>query len=695
MRTAAVIQCTASNLLSGGDPTLSRRADAMDAVDADPGHYVTGPLRAEKRFDAIVLAVPDVPQNAVFEPLALAWGVKLVFGAEYDVTARLIAAAHAVEADVVVRVLLHRFYIDRDVVWRCVELLAAENADYVNLPADFNINFGGDVFRTEALERAHRAIRALPDPHERARHLFRPWHWMETRPDAFRVVTCEDVPTYPPDRVAAIQGHANWSERSRYGDDFKGSEYHVIGQQLLGRDDVVLDLACGYGESSEILARYCGAVVGVDRDPALIAEARRRFGDHPRLTFVEADAQEYVHPGPPFDAVVSLHTLEHVEHDRRMLINVRNMLRPDGKLILEVPLAMRRPFAVPHNPHHIREYTPADIQRLVADAGFALTGARGMSRGIYTDDPALAREAIQLHARKPDAALWVHEPAERAIQEEAAVMRRLVLESIATAGSGHPGGSLSCIEILACLYFEPDSGMRVDWDGESPDRNRFVLSKGHACPAWYAALHRRGLIPSPVGLLRELGSPCPGHPDVGTPGVDVPSGSLGNGLSIGVGMAVGLRHQGLARRVYVLLGDGDLEEGATWEALMYAAHHRLSPLTAIIDANGRQGEGPTRAVLDMEPLGRKFEAFGWQALEVHGHDIPSIRRALRHAAATMDRPTAIVARTVKGRGVSFMEDVQRWHGSCAPGAEELRRALAEIETNAKACARQHEEKFYG
>src|SRR5262249_28233305 len=153
-------------------------------------------------------------------------------------------------------------------------------ADYVNLPADFNINFGADVLRTEALARVHAMVSALPDEKERARHLFRPWHWMETHPADFRVVTCEDVPTYPPSRRAEIQGHANWSERSRYGDDFPASEYHVIGG-LLGRDDTVLDLACGYGESTEILGRYCRRVVGVDRDAELVAEARRRFGDRP------------------------------------------------------------------------------------------------------------------------------------------------------------------------------------------------------------------------------------------------------------------------------------------------------------------------------------------------------------------------------------------------------------------------------
>jgi transketolase len=216
-----------------------------------------------------------------------------------------------------------------------------------------------------------------------------------------------------------------------------------------------------------------------------------------------------------------------------------------------------------------------------------------------------------------------------------------------------------------------------------------VLSKGHACPAWYAALHLRGWLPSPIGLLRQLGSPCPGHPDAATPGVDAPSGSLGNGLSVGVGMAIGLRHQGLANRVFVLLGDGDLDEGATWEAMMYAAHHRLASLTAIVDANGRQGEDRTRNVLDLEPLADRFAAFGWRVLEIHGHDIPSIRRALRTAAATADRPTIVVARTVKGRGVSFMEDVQRWHGSLAPTPPELDQALAELRDAADAAGGSH------
>jgi transketolase len=689
--TAAVVQCTFSNLLSR-DPTLARRAGAAGGVDRDPTHYVIEPLRAAG-FDAIVLAVPDVPENAVFHELAREWGAICVPGDEYDVTARLIAAARAVSADVVARVLLHRFYLDVPLVRRSVALLESRAADYVNLPPDFNINFGADVFTTRALERAHARIVSLPDPQERARHLFRPWHWMETHPEDFRVVTCDDVPTYPPDEVERIRAQPNWSERSRYGADFAGSEYHVVGR-LLRPDDAVLDLACGWGESSEILGRYCRRVVGVDRDPELIAEARRRFGDRAHLEFVVADAEEWVHAGPPFDVVATFHTLEHVARDRRMLINARNMLRAGGRLILEVPLATRRPFPVPHNPHHLREYTRDEIEALVAGAGFRVTGACGMSRGIYTD-VANAREAIQLHAEKPDTARWVHEPAERVLQERAGEIRRLTLEAIHTAGSGHPGGSLSIAEVLACLYFEDDPALRVDWDPARADRNRFVLSKGHACPAWYAALHLRGWLPSPVGQLRALASPCPGHPEVGTPGVDTPSGSLGNGLSIGVGMAIGLRHQGYANRVWVLLGDGDLNEGATWEAMMYAAHHRLAHLTAIVDANARQGEARTRDVLDLEPLAPRLAAFGWQVLEVHGHDIPSLRAAFRRAHATADRPTVVVARTVKGAGVSFMEDVQRWHGSCAPTSDELRTALAELERTAAAAGAQHVGGFYG
>jgi transketolase len=159
-------------------------------------------------------------------------------------------------------------------------------------------------------------------------------------------------------------------------------------------------------------------------------------------------------------------------------------------------------------------------------------------------------------------------------------------------------------------------------------------------------------------------------------------------------MALGLRHQGRHRRVYVLLGDGDLNEGATWEALLYAGAHGLAGVTAILDANGRQGEGRTVDVLDPEPLPAKLAAFGWQVLEVHGHDIPSIRRALRSAVATTDRPTLIVARTIKGFGVSFMADVQRWHGSCAPTADELHAALAELDAADAAAAVQHGGGFF-
>jgi transketolase len=265
------------------------------------------------------------------------------------------------------------------------------------------------------------------------------------------------------------------------------------------------------------------------------------------------------------------------------------------------------------------------------------------------------------------------------IRARAAEIRSLALRAIHAAGSGHPGGSLSCAEILASLYFEQDNGtFRISWHPDVADRDRVVLSKGHACPAWYAALHLRGWIGSPVGELRRFGSALQGHPDVRTPGIDAPSGSLGNGLSIGVGMALGLRHRGRARDVYVVLGDGDLNEGTTWEALMAAAHYRLGRLTAILDANGLQGEGPTASVMALEPLVPRLEAFGWHVAEVDGHDVAALLAALAAARGTPGQPSFIIARTVKGKGVSFMEGVQGWHGSRAPSDGELVAALAEL-----------------
>lgn len=256
-------------------------------------------------------------------------------------------------------------------------------------------------------------------------------------------------------------------------------------------------------------------------------------------------------------------------------------------------------------------------------------------------------------------------------------IRRDVLESIHAAGSGHPGGSLSAVELLATLYFDV---LSVDpARPDAPDRDRFLLSKGHAAPVLYSVLARRGFFdPALLPTLRQLGSPLQGHPHMERlPGLDCSSGSLGQGLSIANGLAMAARRTGRAYRTYCLMGDGEIQEGQVWEAAMTAAHFRLDTVCAIVDDNGVQLDGLTRDIMQVEPIGDKFRAFGWHVIEVDGHDLAALRAAFDEAAATKGRPTVLVARTVKGKGVSFMEGKPAWHGK-APNDEELAAALAEL-----------------
>ena len=265
------------------------------------------------------------------------------------------------------------------------------------------------------------------------------------------------------------------------------------------------------------------------------------------------------------------------------------------------------------------------------------------------------------------------------IGSKARRLRREVIRMVGTAGSGHPGGALSAADMVACLYFwemryDPQ---RPDW----PERDRFVLSKGHAAPLLYAVLAESGFFPQEMlGTLRRLGSPLQGHPDMRKlPGVEASTGSLGQGIGWAVGMALAARLDRRDSRVYVLLGDGEFEEGMVWEAVMAASHYRLGNLVALIDNNGLQIDGPLHEVMSVEPIGDKFRAFGWETCEIDGHDIGAILRTLNEARQVKDRPFAIVARTIKGKGCSFMEGQVDWHGK-APTQEELERALLEFDS---------------
>ncbi len=261
--------------------------------------------------------------------------------------------------------------------------------------------------------------------------------------------------------------------------------------------------------------------------------------------------------------------------------------------------------------------------------------------------------------------------------QKARLLRRHVITMIATAGSGHPGGSLSAADIVTALYFKV---MRHDpKNPQLPDRDRFVLSKGHAAPILYAALAECGYFPvEELSTLRKLGSRLQGHTDrTLTPGVEMSAGSLGQGLSYGIGIALAGRLDKKSYRTFVLLGDGECDEGQVWEAAMFAPHHRIDNITAIVDHNDLQLDGRTCDIMGLEPLGDKWRAFNWHVLEINGHDIKQIIEALKKAVDTKGKPTVIIAHTVKGKGVSFMENNVDFHGK-APNPQETEQALKEL-----------------
>lgn len=263
------------------------------------------------------------------------------------------------------------------------------------------------------------------------------------------------------------------------------------------------------------------------------------------------------------------------------------------------------------------------------------------------------------------------------LKRMANLIRQDIISMLVPAKSGHPGGSLSAADILAVLYFQE---MRVrPEEPHWPERDRFVLCKGHAAPVLYGALAEKGFFPKEeLSGLRQTGRMLQGHPDMKkTPGVDMSTGSLGQGLSAANGMAIAGKMDQKDFRVYALLGDGELAEGQVWEAALAAAHFKLDNLTAILDYNGLQIDGTTDEVMSTSPLPEKWASFGWNVFEVDGHDVEALSKAFAEAKATKGRPTILIAKTVKGKGVSFMENAVGWHGN-APNAEQAEQALKEL-----------------
>jgi len=263
------------------------------------------------------------------------------------------------------------------------------------------------------------------------------------------------------------------------------------------------------------------------------------------------------------------------------------------------------------------------------------------------------------------------------LKEMAVTIRCDIIEMICTAAAGHPGGSLSAADVVTALYFRM---MRVDpQKPDWPDRDRFILSKGHACPVWYAALAERGYFDKAhLGTLRRLNSILQGHPDMHkTPGIDMTAGSLGHGFSAGVGMALSGKLRQKDYHVWIVIGDGESQEGSIWEAAMSAPKWKLDNLTVIMDRNNLQNDLYVDEVMPIEPVTDKWRAFGWHVLEIDGHDMAAVVKALEEAKGHSDEPTIIIAKTVKGKGVSYMENICEWHGK-APSTEQAEVALEEI-----------------
>ncbi len=263
------------------------------------------------------------------------------------------------------------------------------------------------------------------------------------------------------------------------------------------------------------------------------------------------------------------------------------------------------------------------------------------------------------------------------LEEKAKQIRRLVIQMLAQAGSGHPGGSLSITDVITCLYFKV-----MRYNPKEPywqDRDRFHLSKGHCCPALYAALSEAGYFPAGHLLtLRKFGSILQGHPDRRVPGVEVASGSLGQGLSVALGMSLAAKVDTRDYRVYCVMGDGEIQEGNIWEAAMACSHYQRDNLCAILDYNGFQIDGCTKEIMNLEPVTDKWRSFGWHTIEINGHDIKELLYAFEEAKTIKGKPTIIIAHTIKGKGVSFMEGVLEFHGR-APTKEEAEKALKELE----------------
>jgi 2-polyprenyl-3-methyl-5-hydroxy-6-metoxy-1,4-benzoquinol methylase len=387
MAVALCVQCTHSDLL---DSVYRPGVEAALAGDR-PDDYAVGPLLASA-LRPIALVAPDLPANRdVLPDLARDWNVDLVLGHEFNVVRRLLTAAQQYGATELGRVVMPSFYVEPSLVEAQLRLLAKANADYCVLPRDFNVNFGADVVSVQTLERFEQLVRSWSDD-QRGLALYRPWPFLERMTDEFDVVVCNDVPDVAAERLAWIRSQPNWPERA--GPGVEGGEYRAFARDFLRGDEKVLDAGCGHGEISNILSEFAADVTGVDYDAEIVEIARTRF---PACTFEAADLERWSRPNT-YDAIFHCHTLEHCPNPVTVLRSLGASLRPDGRLVIEVPLQLR-PGVI--NPHHEREYRVPELMAEVAAAGLEVCEEHGVFRGVY-GAPDEAREAYLVVCRRAE-----------------------------------------------------------------------------------------------------------------------------------------------------------------------------------------------------------------------------------------------------------------------------------------------------
>lgn len=376
------MQCTADDLYA------SRNAE----------DYCIDVCHRSGLFDCIVLAVPDQEESRAFDELVKPWQVELVKGPVFNVADRILLAMHGYDLDVAARILLRRFYLDSELVSEMIALLLSEGADYVRLPNDFNYELAADVFTRDALVRTRRLLTA--DDLGTAARQFSPWRLMDEDTRNFKTVEHPGSNSYPPQKVDAIKRKLRelLSENQVcYGWQFRASAYAYV-SQYLARSDAVLDIACGQGHGARQLINSCATVVGVDRNLEYVSNARKKFSGMQGLSYVCEDAMAYVRPNG-YDAIVCLHTLEHLSDPLTFLRLCHRNLKPNGRLFLEVPLLLPRPLGQPLNPYHEKEYTACELERLVELGGFKIDRRIGRDRGVYTEIDS-AREAVQYHCSR-------------------------------------------------------------------------------------------------------------------------------------------------------------------------------------------------------------------------------------------------------------------------------------------------------